>query len=106
MNIGKYEFNSKEQAESKIAAFDTEGNNHSFVKLGFALIEEPTYDDEGNLLTGPVFNDKYMVDVAWEYLADEDGNVDHPFGWKSYAVDVEDEGIHSFYGLKYQDLKI
>ena len=97
MNIGKYEFNSKEQAESKIAAFN--GESHSFVKLGFALIEKPTYDDEGNLLTEAVFSDKYMVDVAWEYLADEEGNVDHPYGWKSYAVDVEDEGIHSFYGL-------
>ena len=112
MYIGKYEFNSQEQAESKIAAFgiDEEGNpthNHAFVKLGFAVLEQATYDAEGNVLTEAVYGDKYMVDACWRNLEqDEEGNVDHPYGWKSYAINIDDEGLHSFYGIKYQELKI
>lgn len=106
MYIGKYEFNSQEQAESKIAAFD-EGHNHAFVKLGLAVLEPATYDAEGNVLTEAVYDNKYMVDACWRNLEqDEEGNVDHPYGWKSYAINISDEGLHSFYGIKYQELKI
>ena len=38
--------------------------------------------------------------------ADEDGEIDHPYGWKSYSVEIDTEGIHGFLGLSYQDLKI
>ena len=44
----------------------------------------------------PVLSDKYSVDVLWKDLeeTDEDGNVtiDHPYGWKSKAIDLDDEG--------------
>jgi len=112
MKIGKYECNSLEHAQSKIDAFgmDDEGNpthNHAFVMLGYNVLQEATYDDEGNVLTEAVYGDKYMVDAYWRDLEqDEEGNVDHPYGWKSYSIDIDDEGLHSFYGIKYQDLKI
>ena len=48
----------------------------------------------------------YLVDVLWRDLeADENEEIDHPYGWKSYEVDIDNEGIHGFLGLKYQDLK-
>ena len=41
---------------------------------------------------------------------DEEGNVikaDHPYGWKSAAVNnITDGGVHSFYGVDYQKNKI
>ena len=37
---------------------------------------------------------------------EEDGNTSHPYGWATYSVNVSDEGIHGFLGLKYQELKI
>ena len=96
----------KEQADSKIRAFGEE-HNHSFVQLGFVILEQDVCDEEGNVLTEAVYGDKYMIDVCWINLEqDEEGNIDHPYGWKSYAIDIDSEGIHSFYGLKYQDLKI
>ncbi len=116
MKIGKYEFNSKEQADDKIAALGIEKqddgkyyptHNHTIIHLGYNVLEQPTFDVEGNILTEAVFGDKYMVDVLWENLEpDEDGKIDHPYGWKSYSVNIEGEGIHGFMGLNYQELKI
>ena len=45
-----------------------------------------------------------LIGEVWSI--DEEGNVDHPYGWKSYSIDIDDEGLHSFYGIKYQELKI
>ena len=97
LHIGKYEFNSEEQAKEKIEWLGTETNedgetypthNHTVVELG----------SEGN---------KYLVDVLWQDLeVDKDGEIDHPHGWKTYSVDIETEGIHGFLGLSYQELKI
>ena len=39
---------------------------------------------------------------------DEDGNLieaDHPYGWKSYSEEIDGDGVHSFFGLKYNELK-
>ena len=33
-------------------------------------------------------------------------SVDHPEGWEDYAVDIEGNGVHSFYGLDYDSHKI
>jgi len=114
LHIGKYRFNSKEQAESKIEglgiAQDENGNNypthkHTVTKLGYEVLEEAVYDEE-EVISETVFGEGYLVDVLWRDLeADEDGLVDHPYGWKSYEVDIENEGIHGFLGLKYKDLK-
>ena len=40
---------------------------------------------------------------------DEEGNIvkaEHPYGWKSAAVTVSGQGIHSFYGVDYQKNKM
>ena len=119
MRISKYEFNSQSEAESKIAALphatDEDGNSHpshshTIVKLGHIVLEKGEYDEDGNETKAPVLSDKYCVDVLWKDLeeVDEDGNVtiDHPYGWKSKAIDLDDEGVHGFFGVKYQDNKM
>jgi len=119
MRISKYEFNSQSEAESKIAALphatDEDGNlqpshSHTIVKLGNIVLEKGEYDEDGNETKAPVLSDKYCVDVLWKDLeeVDEDGNVtiDHPYGWKSKAIDLDDEGVHGFFGLSYQDNKM
>ena len=115
IKIGKYAFNSKEQAIEKIEglgiAQDEDGNNypthkHTIVELGYEVISEAVINEEGEVVEEAVFGTDYLVDVLWRDLeADEDGEVDHPYGWKSYSVEIGSEGIHSFMGLKYQDLK-
>ena len=101
----KYEFNSQEQAEEKIAALphdtDDEGNqwlsgNHTIVKLGYLWVTEPTFDDEGNIETEGVASDKYSVDVLWEDLDES------PYGWKSYEITVEGNGAHTFAGWSFK----
>lgn len=114
LNIGKYRFNSKEQAESKIEGLgidqDENGINypthkHTVSKLGYEVLEEAVYEGE-EVISETVFGDGFLVDVLWRDLeSDEDGLVDHPYGWKSYEVDIDNEGIHGFLGLTYQDLK-
>ena len=114
LNIGKYRFNSKEQAESKIEglgiAQDENGNNypthkHTITKLGYEVLEEAVYNEE-EVVSETVFGEGFLVDVLWRDLqADENEEIDHPYGWKSYEVDIDNEGIHGFLGLKYQDLK-
>ena len=133
MRISKYEFNSKEQAQEKIDALgtatDENGNEYpthksTIVQLGNIVLEQGEYDEEGEEITAPVLSDKWHLDVAWddaeittveeEAVLDEEGmivtpevtSVDHPYGWKSYAVEIEGDGVHSFFGLSYDSLKL
>ena len=108
MKIGKYEFKDKETAESKIKSLgvetDEDGNEypthkHSIVKLGHIIIGKGEFDGE-EVIKEPVFSPKYHIDVMWAGL-DE-----HPYGWKSAAVTVEGQGVHSFYGIDYQQNKM
>ena len=105
IRIAKYEFLDKEQAESKIkslgTATDENGNEypthkHTIVHLGNIVEQQGEYDEEGNEVVAPVLSDKWHVDVLWQDLED------HPYGWKSYAVNVEGDGVHSFLGLSYE----
>ena len=119
MKLGKYAFDSKAQADSKIEALgvatDEDGNiypthKHSIVYLGNIVLTQGTYDEEGNEITPPVLSSDYHIDVCWDLSDsfDEDGNpvyADHPFGWKTYSVDLDDNGVHSFMGLNYADHK-
>jgi len=102
----KYEFNSQEQAEEKIAALphdtDDEGNEypthqHTIVKLGYLLVTEPTFDDEGNVETEGVASEMYSVDVLWNDLDES------PYGWKSYEITVEGNGAHTFAGWNFNE---
>ena len=115
MRISKYEFDSREQAETKIDALgtatDEDGNEypthkHTIVHLGNIVLEQGEYDEEGEETVAPVLSDKWHVDVLWNGLeADEDGKVDHPYGWKSKSVNIEGDGVHAFFGLNYDSLK-
>jgi hypothetical protein len=104
IKIAKYEFDSKEQAETKINALgtatDENGNEypthkHTIVHLGHIVEQQGQYDEDGNETVAPVLSSKYHVDVLWK------GIEEHPYGWKSYAVDIDDDGVHSFLGLSY-----
>jgi hypothetical protein len=93
MKIGKYEFKDQETAEAKIEGLGQ--NDHSVVKLGHIILEIAENEDDY------VFSDKYHVDVMWVGLDD------HPYGWKSAAVgNINDNGVHSFYGVDYQTNKM
>jgi len=100
----KYEFNSQEQAEQKIDALgtatDDDGNEypthqHTIVKLGYLWTTEPTYDDDWNLETEGVASDKYSVDVLWNDLDSS------PYGWASFEITCEGNGVHTFAGLTF-----
>ena len=116
MKIGKYNFDSREQAQTKIDALgtatDEDGNEypthkHTIVELGNIVLTQGEYDEEGNEVVAPVLSEKWHLDVLWNGLeADEDGSIDHPYGWKSYAANVDGDGVHSFLGLSYNSLKI
>jgi hypothetical protein len=108
IKIAKYALDSKEQAETKInalgTAIDENGNEypthkHTIVQLGNIVLEQGQYDEEGNELTAPVLSDKWHVDALFKDLDD------HPYGWKSYAVDIDGNGVHSFLGLDYNSHK-
>jgi len=109
IRAGKYEFDSKEQAETKINALgvatDEDGNEypthkHTIVHLGHIIEQQGQYDEDGNEVVAPVLSSKYHVDVLWK------GIDDHPYGWKSYAANVIGNGVHSFLGLNYDSYKI
>lgn len=71
----KYEFESEEQADSKISALS---DNHNVVRLGY-------------------LSDKYSVDVLWEDLEES------PYGWKSKEITVEGNGVHTFANYEYKN---
>ena len=108
IRIAKYEFLDKEQAKTKIKSLGTEtddnGNEypthkHTIVQLGNIVLQQGTYDENGNELTAPVLSNKWHVDALFKDLDD------HPYGWKSYAIDANDNGVHSFLGLDYNSHK-
>ena len=108
MKIGKYQFDSKEQFEGKFKALgvttDEDGNEvpnhpHVAVRLGHIALEQAEYDEEGEVVKEAVYSTYYSVDMAFKGLDD------HPYGWKSYAIDVEGDGVHSFAGVSYQNNK-
>ena len=108
INIGKYAFDSKEQAQTKIKGLgvetDENGNEypthkHTIVHLGHIVEQQGKYDEDGNETVAPVLSSKYHVDALWK------GIDDHPYGWKSYAVDIDGDGVHSFLGLSYNSYK-
>jgi hypothetical protein len=114
----KYEFESQDLAETRIAALphtkDEDGNSypshsHTVVKLGKVVVEQGTYDEEGNELTAPIFADMYSIDVLWNASeiteTDEDGNKDinYPYGWVSKEIEVEGNGVHTFFGINYSE---
>ncbi len=111
MKIGKYIFDNKEQAQTKIDALgtatDEDGNEypthkHTIVHLGNIVLEQAIIDEDGEIETEAVLSEDWHVDVLWNVLeADEDGKVDHPYGWKSKSVNIDGDGVHSFLGLSY-----
>ena len=133
MKVSKYEFDSQAQFKSKFDALhteDSEGNlipdfRFAAVELGHIVLEQGEYDEEGEEITAPVLSENYHVDMAWwedgittieeEAILDENGmvitpevtSIDHPYGWKTYAIDLEEgQGMHSFAGVDYQSHKM
>ena len=111
----KYEFESKELAETRIAALphqEVDGeshpsHSHTVVKLGNVVQVEGTYDEDGNELTAPVLANMYSVDVLWRASeiteTDEEGNeeINYPYGWVSKEITVEGNGVHTFAGRNF-----
>jgi hypothetical protein len=111
----KYEFESQDLAETRIAALphsDIDGeshpsHSHTVVKLGYIFTEQPTFDEDGEVLTEGVQSDMYSVDVLWNASeiteTDEDGNKDinYPYGWVSKEIEVEGNGVHTFLGRNF-----
>ena len=115
LHIGKYAFNSEKQAKSKIKALGTQTTDegveypthpHIVTELGIERLSEDIYNEEWELVQEAIYGTDYLVDVLWYDLKEENGSVSHPYGWATYSVNVSGEGIHSFLGLEYQDLKL
>tara|TARA_R110002020_G_scaffold297267_5_gene513043 strand:+ start:633 stop:965 length:333 start_codon:yes stop_codon:yes gene_type:complete len=109
MKLGKYAFDSKEQAEEKIKTLGVELNEdgvevpthpHAIIHLLFIAVEDAEYDDEGVITKEAVYSVKYSVDTAWRDITE------HPEGWADYYVEVNGDGAHSIDGLNYQENKI
>jgi len=117
--IGKYEFNSSVQADDMIAALgtstDEDGNtypshNHCIVKLGYIVLEQGEYNEEGEEVKAPVLSEKYHLDVLWKGLEPIDAEAEvlsyiEPKGWADNRIDIDGNGVHSFMGLDYQEYK-
>ena len=115
MKIGKYKFDSIKDLQTKIDALGIvigeDGNKyathkHTVVELGNIILKAGEYDEDFNEIVAPVFSKYWHVDVLWVGLeADEDGTIDHPYGWKSKSVDIDGNGVHAFFGADYESLK-
>lgn len=112
MKIGKYEFNSEKQADEKIEdlGIDTDFNGnkfpthrHQIARLGNVILKKGKYDYDGKnikQIEPTILSDKFHVDVIWHDI------YKHPYGWKTYSVDLETEGCHKFLGVPYLENKM
>jgi len=107
LNIAKYQFNSKEQFLDKYDSLHTTDEQgevlpnfeFSVVQLGNIVLEEAVLDEEGEVVTEAVLSEMWHVDAIF---TDQE---DHPYGWKTYSVNLDTEGMHGFAGLNYLEHK-
>ena len=109
IKVGKYIFDSEEQAETKIKGLgvdkDENGieyptHSHAIVRLGHEVLEEGYFDEKTEKYVEPILSDKFLIDVVWNNIEE------HPYGWKSYAVTPSGEPLHNFYGIDYLENKM
>ena len=91
MRLGKYEFNSEEQALEKIDKLGVD-HKHSIKVLRHLTLTEGTYNELDEVITEPIKSEGFAVDVLWIGLES------HPYGWKSYSIKVNNPK-HSFAGI-------
>ncbi len=109
--IGKYEFNSLVQADDMINALEeSSAHKHCIIKLGFIVLEQAEYNEDGEETKAPVLSDKYHVDVLWKGLDPVDAEAEvlsyvEPNGWIDNRIDLDNNGVHSFMGLDYNIYK-
>lgn len=107
LNIAKYAFSSREQFLDKLDALHTlneEGDSvpnfkFSVVQLGNIVLEAAVLDEEGEVESEAVMSEMWHVDAVW---FEQDS---HPYGWATYKVELDSEGMHGFAGLNYLDHK-
>ena len=80
MIFRKYEFDTKQEAQSKINALG--GHNNSVAILGNIVLVAGDED------TAPVISDKYHIDVLWSDTA--------PTDWQPFEVWCKPVGMHVF----------
>ena len=103
--IKKYEFENESIVDKLIynlgVETDEDGNEYqthknAIVKIGNFIVKNGEYDDDLNEITPPVLYDKFCVDVFWN---DENDNAIND--WSEFEINIDNEGIHSFAGVKY-----
>ena len=108
MNIYKLKYTDKETAIADLIAkgvyIENEdglsfGNGiHAIVEIGLIVLENGTYDEEGNEITAPVYADGYHFDVMSEQEiafenAIEPNNPKHQFAGYYKPVEITNEII-------------
>ena len=106
MKVGKYEFDSLEEAELNIRdlgfEIDEHGNEqptytHGVANLKNVELEPAEFDDDNNIIKEAVYSVKCSVDVSWQGEEVE--------SFKKFKIDVEGEGSHGFLGILYSENK-
>lgn len=77
MNIYKLKYQNKELAiiDLKLKQIIDEEENYingtqAVVEIGMIVLEQGTYDEEGSVITEPIFADSYHYDVMSEEIID------------------------------------
>lgn len=97
MKIGKYEFNSQQQAEEIIALLD-ENHINDISIIGNIVLEQAEIDENGQVTKEAILSDKYSLDILWNDTEHEN--------FTPFRIEVEGNGSRSFAGLNYEDYKI
>ena len=110
MKHGKYLFpslqNAQEMSES-IKSTEENPNYNAIFGLKSEKIAE-VVNDNGE--TEAQYSEKYQLDVVWGDLENEGTQEEpiynHPYGWKTYAVEVNGDGNTRVFGGNYQENKL
>lgn len=110
MKQGKYLFPSLEKAQEmaeSIKSTKENPNKHTSFGLKPEKIAE-VINEDGELEAQ--YSEKYQLDVVWVDLPNEGTEEEpiykHPYGWKTYAVEISGEGNSRIAGVSYQANKI
>ena len=94
----KYAFTDEAEAQVYIDALSTEEEptNNAVIKIGFYVVTQGTYNEQGDEITPPIMSDGYMVDVDWVDKKDKD--------WKDFRFKLNGApNYHDIAGRTYSD---
>jgi hypothetical protein len=99
MKIGKYDFNSKIHFLDILEILNNTKISFDVVELGFLVLTDAIFDNQGNTINEPIFSDKFSVDFIFN------DNIIEPEYLVPFKITPKENYKHSIQGVDFEQNK-